>query len=55
MIAYGGGKMTQPVITRALELFPNVNFTNAYGLTETSSTITLLTPDDPRWDACTGS
>lgn len=47
-VAYGGGKMTQPVITRALELFPNVNFTNAYGLTETSSTITLLTPDDHR-------
>jgi long-chain acyl-CoA synthetase len=47
-VAYGGGKMTQPVIARALELFPNVNFTNAYGLTETSSTITLLTPDDHR-------
>jgi len=47
-IAYGGGKMTMPVISRALELFPNVNFTNAYGLTETSSTITLLTPDDHR-------
>ena len=47
-IAYGGGKMTTPVITRALELFPEVNFTNAYGLTETSSTITLLTPDNHR-------
>jgi acyl-CoA synthetase (AMP-forming)/AMP-acid ligase II len=47
-IAYGGGKMPQPVIERALELFPNVDFTNAYGLTETSSTITLLGPDDHR-------
>lgn len=47
-IAYGGGKMPVPVIERALELFPNVNFTNAYGLTETSSTITLLDPDDHR-------
>ena len=47
-IAYGGGKMPVPVIERALRLFPAVNFTNAYGLTETSSTITLLDPDDHR-------
>ena len=47
-IAYGGGKMPVPVIERALRLFPHVNFTNAYGLTETSSTITLLDPDDHR-------
>ncbi|NDC89583.1 MAG: long-chain fatty acid--CoA ligase, partial [Bacteroidetes bacterium] len=47
-IAYGGGKMPVPVIEKALNLFPGVNFTNAYGLTETSSTITLLDPDDHR-------
>lgn len=47
-IAYGGGKMPVPVIERALRLFPEVNFTNAYGLTETSSTITLLDPVDHR-------
>lgn len=47
-IAYGGGKMPVPVIERALDEFPEVAFTNAYGLTETSSTITLLTPDDHR-------
>ena len=47
-IAYGGGKMPVPVIERALKLFPGVNFTNAYGLTETSSTIALLDPDDHR-------
>jgi acyl-CoA synthetase (AMP-forming)/AMP-acid ligase II len=47
-VAYGGGKMTTPVIEKALELFPGVDFTNAYGLTETSSTITLLTPEDHR-------
>lgn len=47
-IAYGGGKMPQPVIERALELFPAVDFTNAYGLTETSSTIAMLGPDDHR-------
>jgi long-chain acyl-CoA synthetase len=47
-IAYGGGRMPAQVIERALELFPEVNFTNAYGLTETSSTITLLGPEDHR-------
>lgn len=47
-IAYGGGKMPLPVIEKALGFMPEVNFTNAYGLTETSSTITLLDPDDHR-------
>jgi acyl-CoA synthetase (AMP-forming)/AMP-acid ligase II len=31
-----------------LGLFPNAGFTNAYGLTETSSTIALLGPEDHR-------
>jgi len=47
-LAYGGGKMPLTVIKRAMELLPNVDFTNAYGLTETSSTICVLTPDDHR-------
>ena len=47
-VAYGGGKMPLPVIERAMELFPGVDFTNAYGLTETSSTICLLGPEDHR-------
>lgn len=47
-IAYGGGRMPLELITRALELFPRTDFTNAYGLTETSSTIALLGPDDHR-------
>ncbi len=47
-IAFGGGKMPLAVITKAMELFPNVDFTNAYGLTETSSTICLLDPEDHR-------
>jgi acyl-CoA synthetase (AMP-forming)/AMP-acid ligase II len=40
--------MPLPVIERAVELFPNVDFTNAYGLTETSSTIALLDPEQHR-------
>ncbi len=47
-IAYGGGKMPVPVIERALEVFPSVEFTNAYGLTETSSTVCLLGPEEHR-------
>jgi long-chain acyl-CoA synthetase len=47
-IAYGGGRMPQAVIERAMTLFPEVAFTNAYGLTETSSTICLLGPEDHR-------
>jgi acyl-CoA synthetase (AMP-forming)/AMP-acid ligase II len=47
-LSYGGAKMPRTVIERALELFPGVAFTNAYGLTETSSTVALLGPDDHR-------
>ncbi|HEX7852166.1 MAG TPA: AMP-binding protein [Sphingobium sp.] len=47
-IAYGGGKMPLEIIDRALDLFPTSSFTNAYGLTETSSTVALLGPDEHR-------
>jgi long-chain acyl-CoA synthetase len=47
-IAFGGGKMPASVVTRAMALFPSADFTNAYGLTETSSTICLLNPEDHR-------
>lgn len=47
-LSYGGGRMPVSVIRRALKLLPQVNFVNAYGLTETSSTISVLTPDDHR-------
>ena len=47
-LAYGGGKMPLATIQRAMQLLPGVDFTNAYGLTETSSTIAVLGPDDHR-------
>jgi acyl-CoA synthetase (AMP-forming)/AMP-acid ligase II len=47
-LAYGGAKMPIPVLERAVRLFPAVDFVNAYGLTETSSTIAVLGPDDHR-------
>ena len=47
-LAYGGGPMPLELIRRALDQFPNCGFTNAYGLTETSSTVALLGPDEHR-------
>ena len=48
LLSYGGGRMPTPVIERALARLPHVSFVNAYGLTETSSTIAVLGPDDHR-------
>ncbi|WP_326835362.1 fatty acid--CoA ligase family protein [Amycolatopsis rhabdoformis] len=47
-IAYGGAKMARPTLERALDLFAGVDFANAYGLTETSSTIAVLGPEEHR-------
>lgn len=47
-LSYGGGRMPTPVVERALALLPHVDFVNAYGLTETSSTVSVLDPDDHR-------
>src|SRR5829696_7909503 len=47
-LAYGGGPMPRPVVERAMALLPAVDLVNAYGLTETSSTIAVLGPDDHR-------
>ena len=47
-LSYGGGPMPVPVIERAMSLLPDVGFVNAYGLTETSSTVAVLGPDDHR-------
>ena len=47
-LSYGGGKMPAPVIARALDVLPETNFVNAYGLTETSSTVAVLGPEEHR-------
>ena len=47
-LSYGGGRMPVATIERALRALPAINFVNAYGLTETSSTIAVLSPDDHR-------
>ncbi|MCD4533035.1 acyl--CoA ligase [Nocardioides sp. cx-169] len=47
-LAYGGAPMPAPVIERALGTWPHVDFVNAYGLTETSSTVAVLGPEEHR-------
>jgi fatty-acyl-CoA synthase len=47
-LSYGGGRMPLELVERTLRDMPQVDLVNAYGLTETSSTIAMLTPDDHR-------
>src|SRR5215203_5957783 len=47
-LAYGGAPMPSAVIERAMDIWPDLDFVNAYGLTETSSTVAVLGPDDHR-------
>jgi acyl-CoA synthetase (AMP-forming)/AMP-acid ligase II len=51
VLSYGGAQMPFPVIRRAIEVLPRtVGFVNAFGQTETTSTLTILGPDDHRLD-----
>ena len=47
-LSYGGGRMPIPVIEETMRHLPHVGFVNAYGLTETSSSVAILGPDDHR-------
>ena len=47
-IAYGGARTPRSVVERALRIFPNTGFVNAYGLTETSSSVAVLGPEEHR-------
>ena len=58
VITYGAAPMPLEVIKKAIAEFPNTRFINAFGQTETASTITMLPPDaheiregDPDYDA----
>ena len=46
VITYGAAPMPYPVISKAIKVMPWVRFINAFGQTETASTITTLGPDD---------
>lgn len=48
-LSYGAAPMPLPVIHEAIERFPNsTDFANAFGMTETTSTVTVLSPEDHR-------
>jgi acyl-CoA synthetase (AMP-forming)/AMP-acid ligase II len=53
-LSYGGGRMPVAVVERALRMLPHVDFVNAYGLTETSSTVAVLGPEDHRQAVASG-
>ena len=46
VITYGAAPMPLEVIKGAVDIFPGVSFINAFGQTETASTITTLGPED---------
>jgi acyl-CoA synthetase (AMP-forming)/AMP-acid ligase II len=46
VITYGASPMPLAVIEKALRVFPKASFINAFGQTETASTITMLSPAD---------
>ena len=46
VITYGAAPMPFEVINKAIEVMPRVKFINAFGQTETASTITALGPED---------
>jgi len=55
-LGYGAAPMPETVIRRALEQMPaHVAFTGAYGMSETTSTVTVLGPDDHRAAVATGA
>ncbi|WP_306320059.1 MULTISPECIES: class I adenylate-forming enzyme family protein [unclassified Streptomyces] len=47
-LAYGGARAPRTVVEKALRAFPGTDFVNAYGLTETSSSIAVLGPAEHR-------
>ena len=46
VITYGAAPMPLEVLKKALDAFPGASFINAFGQTETASTITALGPED---------
>jgi acyl-CoA synthetase (AMP-forming)/AMP-acid ligase II len=48
IITYGAAPMPFEVINKAIKTMPRVKFINAFGQTETASTITALGPEDHR-------
>ena len=54
VMTYGAAPMPFEVINKAVQVLPRVSFINAFGQTETASTITALGPDDHKLDGLGG-
>lgn len=51
VVSYGAAPMPAPVILKAIDMFPKeVGFMNAFGQTETTSTVTVLSPEDHKME-----
>ncbi len=49
LLSYGAAPMPQTLIRRAIDVLPpSIQLVNAFGQTETTSTVTMLTPEDHR-------
>jgi len=48
VLSYGAAPMPLSLIRRAIDALPHVGFINAFGQTETTSTVTMLVPADHR-------
>jgi len=47
-LGYGSARIPQPVLTKALKLFPDTTFSNSYGSTESTGAIAVLNDHDHR-------
>jgi long-chain acyl-CoA synthetase len=47
-LVYGAAPISQALLTRWLEMLPDTDFLQGYGMTEASSVLTLLGPEDHR-------
>lgn len=54
-VLYGASSISQAVLDRAARALPNARFTQAYGMTELAPVATLLTAEDHRAPALSGS
>jgi acyl-CoA synthetase (AMP-forming)/AMP-acid ligase II len=54
-ITYGAAPMPYEVVRRAVDVFPHVDLNNAYGQTESTSTLTFLDPEDHKIAGLSGA
>jgi acyl-CoA synthetase (AMP-forming)/AMP-acid ligase II len=54
-ITYGAAPMPYEVVRKAVDVFPHVDLNNAYGQTESTSTLTFLGPDDHKIAGLSGA